>query len=152
MLSHILLEHFILLRDTFKETITKEKDPEKCYGLLGKGMIELHDRYPIYFERLQKEIKVTEEDFKAQNVNYEIYKVGEEINDLIAQLLQKGIEMGLLREDIKLIPTVMYLWSTLNCAINFAEEKKAYLMQRLQMSKSDYLEHCMEMILNGLRR
>ena len=64
--------------------------------------------------------------------------MGEEINDLIASLLQQGIEIGLLREDIKLIPTVMYLWSTINCAINFAEEKKEYLMQRMQMSKEDY--------------
>lgn len=152
ILSNILLEHFILLRDTFRETSAKEKDLEKCYELLVKDMIDLHDRYPFYFERLQKEIEISEEDFKAQNVNYQIYKVGEEINDLIANLLQQGIELGLIREDIKLVPTVMYLWSTINCAINFAEEKKTYLMQRLQMSKADYLKHCMEMLLNGLRR
>lgn len=152
ILSAILLEHFKILRDTLKETIANEPDFEKCYELLCQDLINLHERYPLYFNRLLKEMKVTEQDFEAKNVNYEIYRVGEAINDQIGLFLTRGIEMGYLREDLAIVPTGLYLWSNISSTIIFAEEKKDYLLQRLKMSKEEYVSYSMRLIIDSIRR
>lgn len=151
MLATILLEHFKLLRDTFKETMANEPDFEKCYKKLCQDLISLFERYPLYFKRLLKEMKVTEQDFAAQNVNYDIYVVGEEINDLFGIFLEKGIERGYLRSDLVIVPTGLHLWSSISSTIIFAEEKKDYIMARLKMSKEEYINYAIDLIIDGIR-
>jgi len=152
ILATILLEHFKILRDTLKQTIAEEEDFENCYKMLCMDLVKLHERYPMYFNRLLKEMKITQKDIEAKNVNYEIYEVGEEINDQIGLFLAKGMELGYLREDLLIVPTGLYLWSSISSTIIFADEKKEYIFSRLKMNKEEYISHAMKLIIDGVRR
>jgi hypothetical protein len=51
---------------------------------------------------------------------YDIYNIGEEINEIILNLLKIGIEKKILREDIELMPTVFFMWSSLSGIIQLS--------------------------------
>lgn len=152
ILDTILLEHFILLREAFEDVVGDFKDCESCYLLLCEKLRVFQSQHPFYYGRLLKEIKICEQDIEAQTVRYEIYKVGEEINNLIEIPLRKGIESGFFREDIELIPTVFYLWSGISNIISFAQEKAFYLNMRLHMSKEEYMQYAFKLLLNSIKK
>lgn len=83
ILNHIILEQMLLLRDTLKEVIGRDEEFEKCYYSLCNSLVKLQEQHPIFYELILGTIRLEEKDIEEKNILYEIYVVGEEINDII---------------------------------------------------------------------
>jgi len=152
ILYTILLEHMIMLKKLLEDCIRDFKDFRDCFLSVCRQLVKYQQSYPFYYERMLDEIKITMEDIKEQNILYDIYEVGESINDIVKEMLQKGIDGGFIRDDIELVPTVLFLWSGISESIRFANRKREYIKIRLNMEPMEYMEYGFEMLLKSISR
>ncbi len=152
ILNTILYEQMNLLKEILEEGIKDFKDFKSCYLSICRKLVRYQEQYPVYYEEMLNEIKITSKDIEERNILYKIYESGEEINDLVKMLLQKGIEGGFIRDDIDLLPTVLYLWSGISETIRFANKKRGYLEMILNMKAMEYMEYGFMMLLKSITR
>ncbi len=152
ILNHILYEQIVMLKELIQDCGQRETDTEKCFYVICEELVKYRDKYPVYFELMLGEIRVTPQDLKEENVLAGIYRVGEELNEVIKTILEKGIEEGYIRKDIEIIPTVLFLWSEISQTISLANKKQEYLEMRLRMKKEEYMKYGFDMILRSVRR
>jgi AcrR family transcriptional regulator len=152
ILNAILYEQMVMLKDILAECINNFTDFESCYRSICQELVKFQEKYPVYYEEMLGNIKISVEESEEKNVYYDLYVVGEMINDIVENLLQKGIDSGYIREDLEIIPTVFYLWSGISETIRFADRKQEYLKLRLNMKKSDYMEYGFKLLLKSITR
>lgn len=150
ILNTILYEQMVLLKELFNSCIVDFKNFEACYFNICRELVKFQERYPVYYEKMLDEIKISKTDIENKNILYDIYVIGEEMNDIFVLYLRKGIESGFICSDIDLLPTVLYLWSGISETIRYANQKQEYLKLRLGMKKSDYMDYGFRMLLKSI--
>jgi len=148
--NSIACEYMNLLKDRLEECTINLDGFEVCYYKICNTIVGFQEQFPLYFETLVGEINVDPEQIEDDNILKEIYNTGEEINDIIAKILQLGIDNQFIRKDIELIPTVFYLWSAISGIILMAERKRKYLELRMGLSLEDYLNYSFKMLLKSI--
>ncbi|MHC1723828.1 MAG: TetR/AcrR family transcriptional regulator [Aminipila sp.] len=148
--NHIILENMVMLRDTVSAIIDSYQEFENCYFKICKTLVSFNKEYPLYFESIMGKISVKQEDFDKQPVLLDIYNVGEEINENICKLLQRGISDEYLRNDIELLPTVLMMWSSIYGIILMSCQKEQYLQEKLNIRGEDYLHYSFKTLLCSL--
>ena len=146
----ILFEQMSKLKDILEECIRDFTDFKECYFSICRALVKYQEQYPVYYEEMLGEIKISSMDMEEQNILYDIYICGEKINDSVEELLRKGVECDFIRKDIELLPTVIYLWSGISETIHFAIKKQEYLKIRLNMTTAEYMEYGFQMLLNSI--
>lgn len=152
ILNTILYEQMCMLKELLEECINNFTDFTSCYLSICNELVKYQEKYPVYYEVMLGEIRITQKDMEERNILYNIYETGEKINDIVEALLQKGIESNFIRDDIELVPTVLYLWSGISETIRFANRKQEYLKMRLDMQIMDYTEYGFKMLLKSIMK
>lgn len=151
ILNHIILEQMRLLKDTLKDVVDRVEDLEECYFSICSSLVKLQEQYPVYCDLILGTIWLEDKDIEEKNILYDIYVVGEEINDLIEGLLLRGVESGYLRKNIQVLPTIFFLWSGISEIVRFADQKQKYFQMRLGMTKAEYMDYCFHMLLGSIK-
>jgi len=152
ILCNIIYEQMVILKDMLGKCMNKSVNFEDTYYEICKVLVKFQEKYPVYYDVMLSEIKVTKQDIAEQNISAAIYDIGEEINDLIEKLLKKGIDCGFIKDNIELIPTVFYLWSGISETIRFADRKQEYLKMRLGINKTEYMNYGFKMLLQSIKK
>ena len=151
ILNYIILEEMTKLKTLLTDCIREEMDFLKCYQRICQKLVAYQEQYPAYYDLLLGEIQITDQDILENTVCGQIYVVGEQINDVIEQVLVRGMESGQVRKDIKIVETVFYLWSGISETIRFARKKQQYFKIRLGMEKQEYMEYAFSLLLKGIQ-
>lgn len=146
--SFIVYGHMQRLRETIESSISQSADFEQCYYRICEVFAQTYEQYPLYFESLLGPISIAEQNDVCQL----IYDEGERINDSLLALFEKGIDEGVLRQDLVILPAVFTLWASLANTILIANQKEAYIAQRMQMSKAEFLAYSFQFLLTALKR
>lgn len=149
--NHIIFESMQMLKDRLSEAVTKNVSFKELFFSICRNLEQFQQEYPLYFDSILNEISIDEEGFKQYPVLREIYRTGEEMNEVLLNMIEKGIADGDLRPDMRPIPTIFMLWASLGGIIKMAEQKKHYFEEKLQLSKQIYLEHSYQMLFEGLK-
>lgn len=149
---HILYERMVLLRDRFKAVIRKKSGFEVSYFAICRTLTDFQREYPLYFNSIQGDISVDEEDFEEAPILGDIYILGEELNGIVSEMLIRGMEAGCLRAELDPISAVFTLWASLCGIIRMAEQKEKYFRDKLRLSKQKYLDNSFRMLLNSMKR
>ena len=149
--NYIIFESMQLLKNRLSETVADHPDFEDCFFSICRNLEQFQQEYPLYFDSILSEISINEEDFIQYPILKEIYRTGEEMNEVLLNLIVKGIASGDLRPDMRPMPTIFMLWASLGGIIKMAEQKKHYFEEKLQLSKQTYLEHSYQMLFDGLK-
>lgn len=148
--NYIILENMVMLRDTLSAIIDSNQGFENCYYKICKTLLGFNKEYPLYFESIMGKISVEQEDFDKQPVLLDIFNVGEEINENICQLIQRGISDNYLRNDIEPLATVFMMWSSIYGIILLSNQKEQYLQEKLNIRREDYLHYSFKILLCSL--
>lgn len=149
--NHIIYGHMCRLKELM-EKVLEGSNFEDSYYQLCDGLVCFYERYPLYFASIMGKISTTEKDLAEQDILRQIYDMGEEINDRISSLFQKGIKEKVLREDLCILPAVFTLWASLGSLIPFAYEKEAYVSKRMKMNRDEFLQYGFSILLDSVRR
>lgn len=150
--NNIIFESMVMLRETLIRIINSTDGFETCYFKICDTLASFQKEYPVYFESLMGKISVNQDDFETQPVLRDIFNVGEEINQNISELIQRGITDKYLRDDIELLPTLFMIWASIYGIILIASQKEEYLLEKQNIRKEDFLNYSFERLLYSLSK
>ncbi|MBL1224531.1 TetR/AcrR family transcriptional regulator [Enterococcus sp. BWR-S5] len=137
---------FVMQKKILEEVIEEEQNFFDQYFSLCQEMVNFQKKYPLYFDTLLETIDINSE-LPILNA---IYDIGEEINGILQQLLEKGVADGMISSEIK-FPEVIYLmWSSISGIIRMADKKEAYFTQTSDMSLTAFRNYGFKILLQGL--
>lgn len=147
--NSILKEYLVNLAEQMKHCLEEDGGFEESYYRFCDCLVEFEEQYPQYYASLMGEEKRTNSRKKTNLMDKEL---GSEINQVIAELLEKGQIKKALRNDIEIKPTVLYVWSAISGIIQVAGRKKDVLDKRLNMNKEEYLRYSFRTFYESLVR
>lgn len=149
---HIIFEHMCQLKELAQACAEGKGSFEMRYYSLCDGLTGFYEQYPLYFVSMMGRISVDEKDLQENTILKQIYDVGEEINAAMLTFFHQGIEGNDLRGDISIMPAVFTIWASLGSLITMAYEKEAYILQRMNMKREEFLRQGFEMLLDSVRK
>ena len=139
------------LKDALAECIREAPDLEHRYFLICEKLSRFYEQYPLYFSSILGNIPVDDQALAGSEILRLLYDVGEDINDCILELFRQGIREGSLPSSIPVLPSAFTLWASLGSLIPMAYEKECYLIKRMNMDKTEFLQHGFRMLLRSLK-
>lgn len=149
--NHIVYKSMLMLKNNLSDSIGSSNAYEKYFFEICNTLVKFQEEYPLYFESITEKIEVSKTAFENQPILFEIYKVGEEINQIIIELLKRGIADGYFRKDLEPLITMFALWASICGIISMASHKEAYLEDKATISKKEFLSYSFQMLLNSIR-
>lgn len=152
VLSVIICRYMLHMRQELSDCIASSGDFYDCYDRICDRMICLHQENADLFEGMLGKISYSAMPRDNEDILYDVYQAGEDLNNIIIELLKKGIADGIIREDLNLCVTVFYLWSGIGQIIVFSHNKKQYIEEQFHMTRQDYMKQGFELIIRSILR
>lgn len=149
--NHIIYGHMCRLKDALAECVREAPDLEHRFFLICEKLSRFYEQYPLYFSSILGNIPVDDQALAGSEILRLLYDVGEDINDCILELFRQGIREGSLPSSIPILPSAFTLWASLGSLITMAHEKECYLKKRMNMDKTEFLQHGFRMLLRSLK-
>lgn len=150
--NHIIYDHMCNLRDITELCIKEVTNFEECYYTICNKLLLLYKQYPLYFASIMSNISIDENDLAENQILQQIYDVGEEITNSMTLLFKRGISENYLSPDINILPAVFTLWASLGSLITMSNEKECYILKRMDMEKSEFLQYGFQMLFASIER
>ncbi|MDD3570510.1 MAG: TetR/AcrR family transcriptional regulator [Lachnospiraceae bacterium] len=150
--NHIIYDHMCELRDVTNQCIKEATNFEECYYTICNKLFLLYEQYPLYFSSIMGNISIDEKALAENEILQQIYDIGEEIANSMTLLFERGISENYLSSDISILPSVFTLWASLGSLITMSNEKESYILKRMNMKKSEFLQHGFQMLFHSIKR
>jgi len=145
----IVLEHFILLKNVVEEAINKTTIFPESFFAICNGVAGFYNSNPFYLESILGEIKIDESE--SNPVLFQMYTVGEQLNDIIVDYLKACIANGNIRDEShRLYENTFALWGALCGIISLAHKKEKYIEYRMSVSKEEFMQNGFDFLLRSL--
>ena len=148
ILHHILEKGLMTLKQDIEKAIENNDDFICTYRTIFVSMnhyqIKYHYASDIIDRADSKDIENVSDTFKH------ILLLGNEINTLLSNLIQKGQEKGIVRKEIEPTLTVYIMWSSISSFLSLVQMKGPYITQQFSISDSDLLEYGFKQIMNSI--
>ncbi|MCC0632540.1 TetR/AcrR family transcriptional regulator [Clostridioides sp. ZZV15-6388] len=148
----LVLESMKKLHTYITSALEKQTSTKTRYDFICNALLKYQEEFPFYFKIALDEINIDFENTDYLPEEKETFRVGEEINEKIKQLLKAGILSGELREDIEIMPTIFSLWGMLSGIIQTAANKEAYIKQEVKLSKQEFLKYGFDMLYSSISK
>ncbi len=143
---HIILEYMVLLKDAIENIVNQSTSFKQCFFDICYSLNKLNDDNPMFFNSILEEIPFESESEEESIVLGKVYEKGEEINDLICQLLKRAALENKINQNIKPFELTLTLWSCICSIICIANKKEKYIRLKTGESKEDFLRYGFEKI------
>lgn len=80
----------------------------------------------------------------------QIMLLGTEVNTLLAEFIQDGINKGVVLQEIIPMQTVYLLWSNITALLTLVHTKGEFIEKSFSMTKDAYLEYGLKQIINSI--
>ncbi|MDE5858943.1 MAG: TetR/AcrR family transcriptional regulator [Oscillospiraceae bacterium] len=147
----IVLEYMSTLRDGVKSCFASSADYERAYNLLCWTLVRFEKDYPMYFECILGKISTEKDKCDDLPVLRSIFDVGEEINWIVCDFLERGKADGFIKQDIDPLQATFVMWSSLCGLISLCSRKQSYMENSLGIVREDFLRNGFAMILGIVR-
>lgn len=78
------------------------------------ALVRYQEEYPFYFKMVLETIRIDFETSRFLPEEKETFRIGEQINDLLTAFFKKGVEEGVFRSDVEMLPTIFSFWGMLS--------------------------------------
>lgn len=110
---------------------------EKFYGVCF-ALAKFYEEYPDFYDMALNKIPVeTQDDSSLLGMTY---KIGEEINAIIANYIREGVERKDLTQPDDYVETIIQIWAMISGLIKIAKEKEDYILVANNQTKMNFLE------------
>lgn len=150
LIGVLVLESMQKLYEYIRQALEQSKDTKERYGEICQALVRYQEEYPFYFKMVLETINVDFESPHFLPEEKETFLVGEQINELLVEFLERGIACGEIHSDIEIMPTIFSFWGMLSGLIQVATNKEAYIEQRMKKKKMDFLTYGFEMLYESI--
>lgn len=150
LVSVLVLESMQKLHEYISQALMQSNDTRECYKEICQALLKYQEEYPLYFKMVLETIDIDLQSEHFMPEEKETFLVGEQINDLLIEFLEKGIASGEIRSDIEIMPTIFSFWGMVSGLIQMATNKEEYIRQRMEKSKEAFLAYGFEMLYDSI--
>lgn len=136
----LVLESMQKLYDYLSKTLEDTENVSECFYKICNAFVDYQEEYPFYFELLLKAINVDFETTRFLPEEKETFLVGERINALLIAFFEQGIERGIIRGDLDILPTIFALWGMISGVIMLSVNKQEYISMQMKKTKREFLK------------
>ena len=146
----LVLESMQKLYDYLSKTLEDTENVSECFYKICNAFVDYQEEYPFYFELLLKAINVDFETTRFLPEEKETFLVGERINALLIAFFEKGIERGIIRGDLDILPTIFALWGMISGVIMLSVNKQEYISMQMKKTKRDFLKQGFDLLYQSI--
>ena len=146
----LVLESMQKLYDYLSKTLEDTENVSECFYKICNAFVDYQEEYPFYFELLLKAINVDFETTRFFPEEKETFLVGERINALLIAFFEKGIERGIIRGDLDILPTIFALWGMISGVIMLSVNKQEYISMQMKKTKRDFLKQGFDLLYQSI--
>lgn len=150
LVSVLVLESMQKLYEYISQALAQSDHTRECYREICHALLKYQEEYPLYFNMVIETIDIDLQSDHFLPEEKETFLVGEQINDLLIEFLEKGIAAGEIRSDIEILPTIFSFWGMVSGFIQMAANKEDYIKQRMEKSKKEFLDYGFEMLYQSI--
>ena len=143
--NNILVSAMIKLKEQVESALAQDISTTQRYFAVCEAVVEFSEEYPLYFESLLGAIGLGDDE-----TDHKIFVAGEEIMQAIGQLIQQGIEEGVIRPDLKFPHITFIFWSCISGIIQMASQKEVYFAHSTKSSIEELRQYGFETLLNSI--
>lgn len=144
IVSFISLYSMRILRDSLKGAIEGNGTSKDIFMDICNSIEKFYDEYPDFFRRTIKYIEINTRDDGSWLS--QTYQVGEEINQIILDFLEKGARRGDLVQSDNYKETILNMWGMVSGIVELASEKEEYIRIAIATDKENFLKRGFENI------
>lgn len=146
----LVLESMQKLYDYLSKTLEDTENVSECFYKICNAFVDYQEEYPFYFELLLKAINVDFETTRFLPEEKETFLVGERINALLIAFFEQGIERGIIRGDLDILPTIFALWGMISGVIMLSVNKQEYISMQMKKTKRDFLKQGFDLLYQSI--
>ncbi|MBQ2744090.1 MAG: TetR/AcrR family transcriptional regulator [Lachnospiraceae bacterium] len=146
----LVLESMQKLYEYIRMALEQSDSTKERYREICQALVKYQEEYPFYFNMVLETINIDFESTHFLPEEKETFLIGEQINDLLANFLKNGIASGDIRSDMDIVPTIFSFWGMLSGLIQIATNKEAYIGQRMEKSKMEFLMYGFDMLYDSI--
>lgn len=147
--NYIVLEYFTFLRDGLSYAVDSASDFTDGYFAICNTVVKFYDDYPMYFDSILGDIKVSVDE--TDPIPFQIYLVGEQINEIIENYFKACMTRGEIRADLDHLPqTIFALWASICGIISLANKKEEYITLKMSDSKEEFMQNGFNVLLRSV--
>lgn len=122
---------------------------DQQFRLLCYELVALCDEMPFFYKCMLEYIDASLEGRQANPVLEEIYQRGEQLNEEFARIIASGVEQGIFRDDLNVVPTGLILSSCFTTLISIMQNKCRYIEAEM-MSAPEFIDYGFNLILRSI--
>lgn len=145
--NSIVVDYLDVLLGELSLCIEANSSFEDSYYQLCDCLVSFCEQYPKYFASFILEDKATNSRKRGEIVLPETLR---ELYSTIEALLVKGQKKRVLKEDLEIGPTVLYIWSSLSGIIQISERKKKEIVKDMGMTIEEYRRFAFRTLYSSL--
>lgn len=150
ILYHIILIGLLSLKENILKGISENTDFLQQYKSICISMKKYHESSPQSFDSVNKakdkELSLNE----LPEVVIQIFTVGTEINNVLADYIESGKKRGIVRPNIKPMQTVYIMWTSISSLLTMVQNKGDLLEKEFSCTKDEFLEYGFKQIINSI--
>ena len=150
IMHHIIESGLIELKNETEKALRDNDEFMEQYNAVCTAMRNYQKRCPQSFESVQS---AKNPDFSGGYVSdtvKRIFALGEEINGMLAEFIEKGKRSGTVRQDVEPMMSVYVIWASISSLISLAETKGRFISEQFAVSVDDFLEYGFRQIINSI--
>lgn len=148
LVNYLVLKSMEMLCSRMRDAVSKPAPAKESYRRICQTLADYQEQYPLYFSLALGEIHMDMEPEYSRPVEMEIFKTGEQINDVLSTFFSNGIHNGELRSNGPILQTVFLFWGALSGLIQMAANKSAYIEKAMGITKQKFLEDGFEQLFH----
>lgn len=150
ILYHIILKGLTALKDDLVVVLKQQKDFIKQYWAICNAMEKYQANSPQSANSINQ-MKSSDIDFNSiPQVILQIFELGTDINNLLADYVEQGKKQGIVRSDIEPMKTVYVMWGSITSLLSLVQNKGEFLEKEFSASKESFLEYGYKQIINSI--
>lgn len=138
------------LYDSLHHGLSQSNNLFITYKAICYELVRYEENYPLYFQIAMQDINVHIYHPDTPPIFKDIFEVGEAINGEIGLFLHQGMESGLVKSELAILPTIFYFWASLTGIIKLASEKRQYIETSMHMTKQEFLDYNFKLLLQSV--
>lgn len=150
LLHHIIAKGLLILKQDIVCALHENQDFLERYFAVCSAMKKYQLECP---HSSQNVIGAKTDPFASEQLSpavSQILSLGTEINALLAEMIQRGVEEGAVRQDTVPMPAVYILWSSITSLLTLVQTKGRFLAKAFATTEDDYLMYGFKLIVNSI--
>lgn len=142
----LVLESMQKLYDYMQQALEQGGDTKERYRGICHALVKYQEDFPFYFRLALETINIDFETAHFLPEEKEMFRVGEQINDLLTDFIKDGIARREIRSDLEILPAIFSFWGMLSGLVRLAANKEDYIGQRMGKTKEEFLSYGFDLL------